>query len=60
MKQIHVVIRLLGTVIGVFAGLVLYFVGVVLGVAWSALKTVFTDALVGHPIPTTPDGSSPS
>ncbi len=46
MKKTSIVIRLLGTFVGILIGLVLYFFGVAVGVAWSATKTGFHDGSV--------------
>ncbi len=43
MEKISVVVRLIGTFVGVAIGLGIYFVGVIVGIVWSAAKTGYRD-----------------
>ena len=50
----RLILRLIATLVGVVLGYGFYFVGVVLGVAWSAFKTGFLDAVGKNPTHTPP------
>ena len=50
--KVKVIVQLLGTLVGGSLGFVVYFVGVVFGVVWSAGRTGFRDASVSTPAST--------